>query len=72
MKISILLPFLAQAQDKWTCKDLLPDNGCAKVDSKLCNNSYWANYQEKFEISECNGNIFGLGNLVFSKLAKVS
>ena len=62
MKISILLPFLAQAQDKWTCKDLLPDNGCAKVDSKLCNNSYWANYQEKFGISACNGNIFGLGN----------
>lgn len=55
MKLSILLPLLAQGQKEWTCKDLLPDNGCAKLPSNMCKNFYHANYQCPDTCGKCAG-----------------
>ena len=55
MKLSILLPLLAQGQKEWSCKDLLPDNGCAKLPSNMCKNFYHANYQCPDTCGKCAG-----------------
>ena len=55
MKLKLLLPLLVSGQKQWTCKDLLPDNGCASLPSDMCKNFYHANYQCPDTCGKCKG-----------------